>query len=152
MVTASAPNKKRSQPDDRRPIVDRSRWPTACLDTPAARALDWITSNFLPSFAHIDLNRTDSVNPLLDEFCESGPASPVRGPGSDVKSHFTNIARALVQESWTFYRAACAGSVEAIRVGRSGKREVPLQGRLPSRVHGRHITTRIKVSSSWAPS
>eukprot|EP00959_Pyramimonas_sp_CCMP1952_P169347 3537612-Pyramimonas_sp.AAC.1 len=68
MAEASAPNKKVEKPDDRRPIVNRSRWPTACLDTPAARALDWLSSAFLPAHANIDINRTDAAIELIEEF------------------------------------------------------------------------------------
>ena len=106
MASASAPNKKRSKPDDRRPIVDRSRWPTNSIDVPAARALDWVSGHFLPGHLHVDLQRTDAFTPLvaaLNEYiAQPCTAGMVAG---DISSCFTNIKHEYVRAAWAFYKS-----------------------------------------------
>jgi hypothetical protein len=105
MATASAPNKKRSKPDDRRPIVDRSQWPTNCLDVPAARALDWISGQFLPAHLHADLQRTDAFLPLVSCFNRGVAGSCSSGiVAGDIASCFTNIKHVHVRSAWHFYK------------------------------------------------
>ena len=104
MATASAPNKKREKPDGRRPLVDRSHWPTQGLESPAARAIDWISQACIPEHLHIDAQRTDSVLTLLSRFNELPPHGPVRKSGSDLVDCFTNIPHQLVRDAWVFYR------------------------------------------------
>ncbi|CAJ1415051.1 unnamed protein product, partial [Effrenium voratum] len=86
MATASALNKKVSKPDDRRPLIDRSQWPTCRLDASASRAIDWLSAELIPSHVHLDIQRTDSVIPLVKAFNESPPHTPVQKVGSDLTS------------------------------------------------------------------
>ena len=110
MATALAPNK----PDDRRPLIDRSQWPTCRLDASASRAIDWLSAELIPSHVHLDIQRTDSVIPLVKAFNESPPNTPVQKVGSDLVSCFSNIPHALVWRAWSFYRACAAGRVQGI--------------------------------------
>ena len=104
MASASAPNKKHSKPDGRRPFIDRSQWPTAPLDAPAARMLDWASGTYLPQHMHTDILRTDAVIPLVRSFNDSPGVGPVRRVGGDITSCFTNIKHELVLEAWRYYR------------------------------------------------
>ncbi|CAK0794476.1 unnamed protein product [Prorocentrum cordatum] len=104
MASASAPNKKREKPDSRRPLVDRSHWPTQGLESPAARAIDWISGTGIPEHLHIDAQRTDLLLPLLERFSELAPHGPVQKYGSDLTACFTNIPHCLVRRAWAFYQ------------------------------------------------
>ena len=96
MASASAPNKKVEKPDDRRPIVDRSRWPTSVIDTPVARSLDWFSATIIPEHLHTDIQRTDRFPSLLTDFNDMEPNPCVSGKvGGDLKSCFTNIPQEL---------------------------------------------------------
>ena len=97
---ASAPNKSRDKPDSRRPLIDRSQCPTACLDCPGPRAVDWISTVFLPWHLHIDLHRTDQFVPLLREFVERAPLGLIHSVGTDVDACFTNMPHELVWAAW----------------------------------------------------
>ena len=83
MASASAPNKKQEKPDARRPIVDRSCWPTARLDSAVGRVLDWVSGHFLPAHMHIDIQRVDAVLPLLQQFNEDPLSGVPEQNGAD---------------------------------------------------------------------
>lgn len=123
MPCASAPNKSTDKPDSRRPLIDRSRCPTAALDTPASRAVDWLSSVFLPRHLHIDLSRTDDFLPLVRDFDRRPPHGRIHSSGADLVSCFTNMPHSLVRSAWLFVRQ-CIGprfsSLAAPRRGRVG--------------------------------
>jgi len=123
MAAASAPNKKRSKPDDRRPIVNRSHWPTNGIDTPVARALDWMSTTFLPRHLHIDVSRTDDFRPSVEEFNSMGSTPHASGKvGGDIVSCFTNIPHHLVHTAWHFYRSCMADNVDSISAPKRHRR------------------------------
>ncbi|CAE6966199.1 Pol [Symbiodinium sp. CCMP2592] len=127
MASVSAPNKKRTKPDDRRPVVDRSCWPTSRLDAAAARALDWASANHLPTHTHLDLQRADAAVPLVEAFNSSGPASQVYKLGAHLVSCFSNLPHVLIRAAWCFYRASLAGKIGGFtaRYKRHGGPTVP---------------------------
>ncbi|CAK0879436.1 unnamed protein product, partial [Prorocentrum cordatum] len=142
MASASAPNKKREKPDSRRPLVDRSRWPTQGLESPAARAIDWISGAGIPEHLHIDAQRTDSLLPLLERFSELAPRGPVQKYGTDLTDCFTNIPHCLERRAWAFYQEVLAArDISAIAAPRrrGSARTLPLE---PPRASPLHVVFR----------
>ena len=105
VAIASAPNKKRSKPNSRRPIIDRSRWPTTPLDCAAARCLDYVSLELIPQHLHLDLHRTDQLVKLLEQFNKQVAVGRAHGIGGDLVSCFTNIPHTLVLQAWCYYNA-----------------------------------------------
>ena len=132
MASASAPNKKRSKPDDRRPIVDRSRWPTNSIDVPVARALDWISNDLLPAHLHTDIQRVDAFIHNVAVFNRAGPALGTGGKvGGDVASCFSSIKHTMVLAACFFFRKClvsvgpCVSTPKRHRKGRVRPGPVP---------------------------
>jgi hypothetical protein len=119
---ANAPNKSREKPDSRRPLIDRSHCPTACLDTPASRAVDFLASVFLPEHMHIDLQRTDDFVILVRDFNRLPPHGRVHSSGGDLESCFTNIPHQLVWSAWNFTREIIAGSFTSVIAPKRGRK------------------------------
>ena len=93
---ASAPSKTRDKSDPRNPLIDRSRCPTACLDCPASRAVDWISTTFLPRHLHSDLHRTHQ----FISYCGSSWNQPLT-------ARSTHQARTSIAVSPICYTSSC---------------------------------------------
>lgn len=102
---ASAPNKSRSKPNGRRPLINRSHWPAAPVERAVAHCLDYASNEFMPHWLHLDLHRTDAVPPLIQQFNEYEGFGVVHRMGSDLSSCFTYIKHALVDTAWRMFRS-----------------------------------------------
>ena len=111
------------KPDSRRPLVNRSRWPTTRIDGLTSRCLDWVSSAFIPAHLHIDICRTDLSLKSVAHFSSHPCRGVVHAVGGDVESCFTNITHQLVTQSWSFYHACLRNRVPGISAprARSGK-------------------------------
>lgn len=119
MALVAAPNNSVEKPDKRRPLLDRSRWPTTKLDSLASRCLHWVSLAFIPACLHIDISRTDAALPSICHFNSVPSTSRVHCVSGDIESCFTNIDHVLVSQSWDYYHACLSRRVPGIPAPRS---------------------------------